>query len=131
MAEDNLPDALLVKEAIKTESLPIEVYITADGEQAIDFIERAETDPQSPCPHVMLLDINLPKIDGFEVLRRVRASHKCANIPVLMITSSDSQGDRSEAAKLGARYFRKPITYDEFVKIGSFLRQFLVENGLL
>jgi CheY-like chemotaxis protein len=131
LAEDNLPDALLVREAIKMEDLPVEVYIAPDGERAVELIVKAENDPDAPCPHVLLLDINLPRIDGFEVLRRIRASHKFKNIPVLMVTSSDSPADRTEAAKLGARYFRKPVTYDEFVKIGAFLRQFLEESGLL
>jgi DNA-binding response OmpR family regulator len=126
-----LPDALLVREAIKMEDLPVEVYIAPDGERAVELIVKAENDPDAPCPHVLLLDINLPRIDGFEVLRRIRASHKFKNIPVLMVTSSDSPADRTEAAKLGARYFRKPVTYDEFVKIGAFLRQFLEESGLL
>jgi len=120
-----------VREAIKMEDLPVEVYIAPDGERAVELIVKAENDPDAPCPHVLLLDINLPRIDGFEVLRRIRASHKFKNIPVLMVTSSDSPADRTEAAKLGARYFRKPVTYDEFVKIGAFLRQFLEESGLL
>lgn len=131
LAEDNLPDALLVREAIKMENLPVEVSIASDGERAIDIIEKAENDPDAPCPHVLLLDINLPRIDGFEVLRRIRASDKFKNLPVLMVTSSDSPADRSEAAKLGAGYFRKPVTYDEFVKIGGLLRQFLKHHGML
>jgi DNA-binding response OmpR family regulator len=131
LAEDNLPDALLVREAIKMENLPLEVYIAPDGERAIDLIVKAENDPNATCPHVLLLDINLPKIDGFEVLRRIRASGKFKNMPVLMVTSSDSPADRSEAAGLGARYFRKPVTYGEFVKIGAILRRLLEEYGLL
>jgi DNA-binding response OmpR family regulator len=126
-----LPDALLVKEAIKDENLPFEVYIVPDGERAVDFISRAERDPDAPCPHAVLLDINLPRIDGFEVLRRIRSVEKFRNVPVLMITSSDSPSDRRTAAALGARYFRKPVTYDEFTEIGPFLRRFLQENSLL
>ena len=131
LAEDNLPDALFLREAIKAEDLPLEVHIAPDGEQAIDFIARAEKDPDAPCPHVLLLDLNLPKVDGFEVLRRIRASDKWKNIPVLIVTSSDSPADRSEAARLGVSYFRKPVTYEEFVKVGPVLRQFLKDNGLL
>jgi chemotaxis family two-component system response regulator Rcp1 len=131
LAEDNLPDALLVREAIKLENLPLEVHLAPDGERAIDLIAKAETDPEAPCPHILLLDINLPRIDGFEVLRRIRASRKFRDVPVLMVTSSDSPADRSEAARLGARYFRKPVTYGEFVKIGAILREFLQERGLL
>src|SRR3954453_22783900 len=62
LAEDNLPDALLVREAIRMENLPLEIYIAADGERAIEFIAAAETDPNAPCPDVLLLDLNLPKI---------------------------------------------------------------------
>ncbi|MGA2578551.1 MAG: response regulator [Bryobacteraceae bacterium] len=131
LAEDNLPDTLLVREAIKMENLPLEVIIAPDGERAIDLIVTAENDPQAPCPHVLLLDINLPRIDGFDVLRRIRASDKFKNLPVLMVTSSDSPADRSEAARLGARYFRKPVTYDEFLKIGAILRELLEDSGLL
>ena len=131
LAEDNLPDALLVKEAVRTANLPLEIYIEPDGERAIDFITRAEEDPDAPRPHVLLLDLNLPRIEGFDVLRRVRASDKWKDIPVLIVTSSDSQADRSEAARLGAGYFRKPVTYDEFIKIGAVIRVILEEHGLL
>jgi CheY-like chemotaxis protein len=120
-----------VREAIAAEKLAVETYIAADGERAIEFLARAENDPDAPSPNVLLLDLNLPKIDGFEVLRRLRASDKFRNIPVLVVSSSDSPGDRSEAARLGAGYFRKPVSYQEFLKIGPFLRSFLKENGLL
>jgi CheY-like chemotaxis protein len=122
---------LLVREAIKMEDLPVEVYIAPDGERAIEFVAAAEADPNAPCPHLVLLDLNLPKVGGLEVLRKIRASPKCRNVPVLVVTSSDSPTDRSGAAQLGAGYFRKPVTYDEFVKIGSVLREFIQANGLL
>jgi DNA-binding response OmpR family regulator len=122
---------LLVREAIRMENLPLEVQIAPDGERALEIIVRAENDADALRPHVLLLDLNLPKIDGFELLRRIRASDKFKDIPVVIVTSSDSPADRSEAARLGARYFRKPVTYDEFVKIGGFLRQLLEEKGLL
>jgi DNA-binding response OmpR family regulator len=132
LAEDNLPDALLVREAIQLEKLPLEVHVAADGERAIDWITRVEQrDADVPCPHLFLLDLNLPKADGFEVLRRIRASEKCKDVPVLVVTSSDSPADRAMAAQLGAGYFRKPTSLEEFLKIGSVLRGFLEEKGLL
>lgn len=131
LAEDNLPDALLISEAVRAENLPLQVYTVSDGERAIDFISKAENEPDAPCPHVLLLDINLPRIDGFEVLRRIRCGTKFRNLPVLIVTSSDSPDDRRQAAALGARYFRKPVTYDDFIRIGTILRIFLQENGLL
>jgi CheY-like chemotaxis protein len=131
LAEDNLPDALLVREAIKKEGLPLEVYMVADGEQALAFMEQAEKDPDAPSPHVLLLDLNLPKVDGIELLRKIRAGEKFRDLPVLVVTSSDSPSDRSESARLGAGYFRKPPVYSEFLKIGAALRRFMEENGLL
>lgn len=131
LVEDNLPDALIVRDAIKKESLPVKVHIVPDGERAIAFINAAESDPSAPIPHLLLLDLNLPKVDGFEVLRTIRASPKFKDIPVLVVTSSDSPSDRSEVAKLGASYFRKPVTYVEFMKIGGLLQSFLQDNNLL
>ena len=113
------------------EDLPLDVFVAADGEKAIEFIARAERDPDAPAPHLLLLDINLPKLDGFEVLKRLRASGKYEGIPVLVISSSDSPSDRSQAAELGARYFRKPPSYDEFLKLGGVLKQMLKDAGAL
>jgi CheY-like chemotaxis protein len=131
LVEDNLPDALVIRDAIRKENLPIAIHIAPDGEQAIEFIKAAETSEEAPRPQVLLLDLNLPKLDGFEVLRAIRANETFKDIPVIVVTSSDSPGDRNEVARLGASYFRKPVTYPEFVKIGSFLRSFLQEKQLL
>jgi DNA-binding response OmpR family regulator len=131
LVEDNLPDALLVREAIRLEKLPVDVHTVGDGEQAIAFVAKAEQDPQAPGPDLVLLDLNLPKVDGFGVLRRIRASAKYKDMPVLLITSSDSAADRAEGARLGAGYFRKPPNYEEFVKVGASLRRFLEEKNLL
>jgi len=131
LAEDNLPDALLVREAIKAESLPLEVYVVADGARAIEFMAKAESDTQAPSPDILLLDLNLPKIDGLEVLRRIRAGERYKNIPVLVLTSSEAPSDRAETSKLGAGYFRKPPDLDQFLKLGLVLKQFLERNGLL
>jgi DNA-binding response OmpR family regulator len=131
LAEDNLPDAFLVREAIRMENLPLEVFLAPDGERVLDFIRKAELDASAPRPDFLLLDLNLPKVDGLEVLRAIRASEMFKNLPVLVITSSDSSADRSATAKLGAAYFRKVPNYAEFLKIGSTLREFLESNGLL
>lgn len=127
--EDNLPDALLVRETIRMESLPLDVHLVTDGQKAMEYIERAEGDPDAPYPHLMLLDINLPRADGFEVLRRVRASSRCADIPVVVVSSSDSPEDRALAAKLGAGYFRKPPSYQEYLKLGLVLKDLIDKQG--
>lgn len=120
-----------MREVVRTENLPLDVHVAVDGQQAIEFIEKAEQDPNAPCPHFLLLDLNLPKRDGFEVLRRLRASEKCKAIPAVIITSSDSPNDVSQAAALGAGYFRKPPSYEDFLKLGQVLRQRLKESGLI
>ncbi|HUI80111.1 MAG TPA: response regulator [Bryobacteraceae bacterium] len=131
LAEDNFPDTLLVREAIQKEGLPLDVHVASDGQQAIDFITSAEADTNAPCPHFLLLDLNLPKRDGFEVLRALRESARCKDVPVLIITSSDSPSDLSEAAALGAGYFRKPPSYEEFLKLGGVMRKLLKDRGVL
>jgi chemotaxis family two-component system response regulator Rcp1 len=131
LTDDNLPDVLLVKEAVAQEGLPVRFFVEPDGEKAIDFIANAERDPDAPRPQAVLLDLNLPKIDGFQVLQRIRASDTFRDLPVLIVTSSDSPADRITAASMGAGYFRKPVSYDEFLKIGPFLRTFLEDNGLV
>jgi CheY-like chemotaxis protein len=130
IAEDNLPDVLIVREAISSENLPFEVFTASDGQQALDFIARAERDGGDPSPDLLLLDLNLPRFDGFEVLRRLRASVRFANLPVLVMTSSNSPTDRSRVASLGARYFQKPPSYTEFLKIGEMLRQVIQSPDL-
>lgn len=121
----------MVREAIKAENLPLEVHVMPDGERAIDFMDRVGTGNGAPLPHALLLDLNLPKIDGLEILRRIRAGGRYQNTPVLIVTSSDAPEDRGEAAKLGAGYFRKPPNYEQFLKLGAVLKHFLEENGLL
>jgi DNA-binding response OmpR family regulator len=131
LAEDNLPDALLVREAIRLQNLPLDVHMAADGQAALAFIDRAAKDPDAPRPQVLLLDLNLPKVDGFEVLRRLRANAQFQNTPVLIISSSDAPNDRSQAAQFGAGYFRKPPSYDEFLKLGVVLKEMLKAHGVL
>jgi chemotaxis family two-component system response regulator Rcp1 len=101
------------------------VHVASDGQKAIDFIIEAETDTDAPCPDFLLLDLNLPKKDGFEVLERLRSSEKFNSIPVVVMTSSNSPADRNRAAELGASYFCKPPNYEEFLKLGGLLKQLL------
>lgn len=131
LAEDNYPDALLARSALRIAGLPVEVHIVSDGEKALDFIAAAESDPAAPIPQVFLLDINLPRADGFEILRHLRARDRWRTIPVLMFSGSDSPADRAEAAKLGASYFKKPDNYGGFLKLGDVLKQFLADNNLV
>jgi CheY-like chemotaxis protein len=131
LAEDNLPDALMVREALNQAKLPFELHVVSDGERVIDFLEKAAADSSAPSPDLLLLDLNLPKIDGLEVLRRVRARGRFREIPALIITSSDAPTDRAAAAAFGAAYFRKPPSYSQFLEVGGVVKKLLQDSGLL
>ena len=94
IAEDNPTDVLLVKEAIKHYELPFDTFVVDDGEKALEFIARREEDAAAPVPDIILLDLNLPKRNGVEVLRRLRESPKSANAAIVVFTSSDASEDR-------------------------------------
>jgi PAS domain S-box-containing protein len=126
LVEDNQGDVFLVKEAIRVHAVPVILHVVNDGACAIEFIERAEQDPQAPSPKAMLLDLNLPKRTGVEVLRRLRQSPKFGDIPVIIATSSDLPSDREQVEKLGVSfYFRKPTQLGEFLRLGEILRRAL------
>ncbi len=128
LVEDNRADVFLVEEAIKAHGVPAEIHSVEDGAEAVAVIERAESDPDAFFPGIVVLDLNLPKKSGAEVLRLMRQSPRFKTLPVIVLTSSDSIRDRTEVARLGAnRYFRKPATYDEFLKVGAVLNEMLAE----
>ena len=102
-----------------------------DGEQAISFIARAEQDASAPQPDILLLDINLPRRTGFEILESVRASRRWKDVPVLVFTSSDDPADRLRADTLNAMYFRKPPSLKEFMMLGGRIKDLLESRGLL
>jgi CheY-like chemotaxis protein len=129
--EDNHADILLIEEVVREYDLPIVLRVVEDGEKAIAFIDSADNDESVRCPQLILLDLNLPRRTGLEILKRLRTSSRFEQIPVIVVTSSDSRQDREQAAQFGAvRYFRKPANYDEFLKLGDVLRQMLEQTQM-
>jgi two-component system response regulator len=109
--------------------LDVDLQVAKDGETAICFFESVDADTSSPCPSLVILDINLPKKQGGDVLRQMRKTTRCANAPVLVLTSSDSERDRNEMKELGVKaYFRKPSDYESFLQLGEVARKLIVEN---
>jgi len=126
LVEDAEPDVLLVREALTQSGLEFELRVFEDGEQGVDFVETMDRDATLVCPHLFLLDLNLPKKTGGQILERVRQSPRCRSIPVVILTSSDSNKDKAQAANLHATgYFRKPSRLDEFMKLGPYVRDLL------
>lgn len=126
IVEDNRADIFLIKRAIQAYAIRVQVHVCMDGEEALRYIERAEADPAVACPDLLLLDLNLPKKSGSEVLEHVKKAPRWSAIPVIIITSSDAAEDRRKTAELGVTlYFRKPASYPEFLRIGEILREYL------
>ena len=126
LVEDAEPDVLLVREALEQSGLDFELQVFDDGEQGVDFIDTMDRDVSLGRPHLFLLDLNLPKKTGGQILERVRQSPTCGKVPVVILTSSDSQKDKAQAAFLNATgYFRKPSRLDEFMKLGPYVRDLL------
>ena len=127
--EDNPTDVFLVREALSAHGLEVDLKVFEDGEAAITFVQQLEAGDTRACPSLVLLDINLPRADGFEVLRCLRSSTKCRSIPVIVMTSSAALADRTSATALRAdAYFQKPPSYDEFLKLGALAQQMLGEQ---
>jgi len=124
LVEDSPGDVFLVKEAIQKEGLSFQLEVADDGEAAIRILDRVDAGSESRTPSLMVLDVNVPRKDGKQVLERLRRSPRCGAIPVVMISSSDSPADRQRAIDLGANaYFRKPSTLAEFMQLGKLIRR--------
>jgi CheY-like chemotaxis protein len=124
LAEDNSGDVLLVREALAAHHLSYTLHVAADGAQAVDFVARMGQPGEAPCPDIFLLDLNLPRVDGHEVLREFRRHPACAATPVVVVSSSDSLRDRQRVSALGVdRYFKKPTSFDAFMQLGAIVKE--------
>ena len=120
LVEDNPADATLVRKALEEHAVEGELLIISDGERAIDFIHALDTHPSEECPGLAIIDLNLPKKPGREVLEQMRLSQRCRHVPVVILSSSDAARDRADAARFGAnRYIRKPSRLEEFLGLGA------------
>lgn len=118
LVEDNPDDEALTLRAFKKNNITNEILVARDGAEALDYLlgsggsGRAILDPQ-----VVLLDLKLPKVDGLEVLRRLRADERTRLLPVVILTSSKEDRDVIESYRLGCNsYVRKPVSFDEFLE---------------
>lgn len=120
LVEDDPNDAELALHALKKNNLSNRVHLVRDGEEALAFIfangDYANRDSEKP-PKVILLDLKLPKVDGLEVLRRIKADPRTSRIPVVMITSSREERDVVESYKLGVNsYIVKPVDFEQLIE---------------
>jgi DNA-binding response OmpR family regulator len=127
LVEDNPADAGLVRRALELHGVEGELILVADGESAIEYFDALDTDPSIQCPNLAIIDLNLPKKPGREVLRFLRQRERSRNVPVVILSSSDAEIDRADAARFGAnRYIRKPMRLDEFLDLGAIFKAEMV-----
>jgi two-component system response regulator len=120
LVEDNADDEALTLRAMKKNNVSNEVVVARNGVEALDYLfctgAYAGRD-SSVMPQVVLLDLKLPKLDGLEVLRRVRADERTKLLPIVILTSSNEEKDRIDGYGLGANsYVRKPVDFSEFLE---------------
>ncbi|OPX59757.1 MAG: response regulator PleD [Methanobacterium sp. PtaB.Bin024] len=125
LVEDNPTDAELTMRALKRNNLANKLVWVKDGEEALDFIHAkgqfAERNPKE-LPRLILLDLRMPKVDGFEVLKNIKSNENTCRIPVVVLTSSKEDQDVVESYKLGVNsYVGKPVEFDNFIDAVSTL----------
>ena len=120
LVEDNPDDELLAIRALKKNKIMNEVVVARDGAEALDYLFGTGTyegRDTSVMPQVILLDLKLPKIDGLEVLKRLRSDDRTKLLPVVVLTSSKEDRDLNESYRLGANsYIRKPVDFTQFTE---------------
>src|SRR3989441_569736 len=111
LVEDNADDEALTRRALQKHNLKNELVVAHDGQEALDYLFKGGRLPQ-----LILLDLKLPKVDGLEVLRRLRADERTRLLPVVILTSSNEERDLVAGYSLGANsYVRKPVDFTEFI----------------
>lgn len=119
LVEDNPDDVELTLRALKKNNITNEIVVARDGVEALDYLDGTgvyKGRDTGDMPTVVLLDLKLPKIDGIEVLRRIRSDQKKKLMPVVILTSSKEENDLLNGYKLGANsYIRKPVDFNQFV----------------
>ncbi len=124
LVEDNAGDVFLVRRALEKQGLSHHLTVAHNGEEAMQLLEQAEKGSLADAPELVLLDLNLPKVDGAQILSHMRHTYAFATTPVIILTSSDSPADRDRAIALGANvYFRKPTDLSSFMQLGCVVEQ--------
>ena len=127
LVEDNEGDILLTKEALSQVLLPTTISVAKDGKEAICYLEKIAPYTNSLIPDIILLDINLPKMNGHEVLKYLKTNNKFKHIPVIMFTTSSAEKDILESYKNYANcYITKPVEVDDFLNVIKSIENFWI-----
>jgi len=125
LVEDNPADARLTEEATRDCGLPTKLHHVWDGEQAMEFLTRGDGYADAPRPDIILLDLNMPKMDGRAVLQQLKANPQLLTIPVVVLTTSDAEEDVLRSYELHANcYVQKPVDLEKFMSIVGLIENF-------
>lgn len=123
VVEDNPSDATMTLRALKKNNVANDIVLAHDGAEALDYLYGSgayASRDRSNLPQVVILDLKLPKVDGMQVLKRIRSEPLTQTLPVVILTSSDEQRDLVESYKLGVNSFvRKPVEFSDFIEAVS------------
>jgi len=132
LVEDDLEDAGLTIEALRNGSVPCRISLVRDGEEAMEFLHRRDKYRRAPQPDLILLDLNLPKKSGREVLAEVRADPRLTAVPVDVLTSSRHHREILEAEQLRVEsYLTKPVDLPQFEGVVKSLRKYMLSDVIL
>ena len=132
LVEDSAAEARLAREALRETRIPVELHVASDGEQAMEFLRRQGSFRDAPRPHLVLLDLNLPRKDGREVLRDIKADEDLRRIPVVVLTTSQAQSDIHYAYEWYANcYIQKPLELDGFIETVRSIQRYWLQTAEL
>ncbi|WP_247731428.1 response regulator [Halovivax limisalsi] len=125
LVEDNPGDVRLTKEAFREGGINNTLHVVSDGEAALDFLFQRGEYEDATRPHLVLLDLNLPKLDGHDVLERIRADDDLHRLPVIILTSSESERDVVESYERNSNaYLTKPVRPNDFIDLVQTFEEF-------
>lgn len=132
LVEDNPGDVRLTQEALKQGSTPHQLEVATDGEEALDYLFQEDEHATAQRPDLVLLDLNLPKCDGREVLERVKADPSLRQIPIVILTTSEAAEDVRHAYEHNANcYITKPVDLDDFLDVVQGIEAFWLQVARL
>jgi CheY-like chemotaxis protein len=129
LIEDNPADVVLIRQALEEYGIQHCLHVVEDGAEALAYVTRMGAEPDPACPDLLLLDLNMPKADGLDVLRRLRSAEECRDTRVIVVTSSSDPKDRQAVEQLAVdAFFHKPSDLDAFMRIGELIKQLMTES---
>ncbi len=132
LVEDSPGDVRLTQEAFRDANMSIKLHVATDGVEAMAFLKREGIHSQAPRPDFILLDLNLPRMDGREVLSRIKADDNLNTIPTVILTTSDAEGDIVHSYQLRANcYLCKPVQLEEFEGLVKSINDFWLTKAKL